>query len=112
MRFKPGSSGRPAGTRNKLNKALLTDLLAEWEEGGRAAIKIMRIERPSEFVKAAFGTMPRELVFENSVSELDDDEIDNLILHIRERLLTKRNDEPMLIENKPIIEAVNVRSED
>ena len=45
--FEPGQianpAGRPLGARNRLNKPLIEDLYAEWKEGGRAALKIMRV---------------------------------------------------------------------
>ena len=64
--FQPGQvanpAGRPVGARTRLNKALIEDLYAEWKEGGRAALKIMRIEEPAQFVKCALATLPRELL--------------------------------------------------
>jgi len=51
MTFKPGQGGRMKGARNKISAAFLNDLLEEWSEGGREAMRIIRLERPSEFVK-------------------------------------------------------------
>ena len=45
--------GRPAGARNRLIKAILDDLLEDWREHGAAAIKLMRVERPGDYVRAA-----------------------------------------------------------
>jgi hypothetical protein len=73
MTFQPEHSvrgGRPAGSRNKLNKEAFDDILAKWREGGRAAIKIMRIEDPSGFVKVVVSTLPKEFVFEGGLAEL------------------------------------------
>jgi hypothetical protein len=69
--FQKGHSGRPAGTRNKLTGQCLADLLAEWEEGGRAAVKIFRLEDPAGFVKAMISTLPKEFTVEQLTS-LDD----------------------------------------
>ena len=80
-------SGRPKGSRNKLCRAVLEDLLADWAEGGAAAIKMMRIERPAEYVRVMCSILPKEMLFENTATELDDDQLAELIGHIREQLL-------------------------
>ena len=55
-----GRPGRRPGTRNMLTKKLIEDLYSEWIEGGRDALRIMRVEEPAQFVKAALATLPRE----------------------------------------------------
>ena len=65
--------GRKPGSRNKLCRAVLEDLMADWAEGGAAAIKIMRIEQPAAYVRVMCSILPKELIFENStITELDD----------------------------------------
>ena len=100
--FQPGQvanpAGRPVGARTRLNKALIEDLYAEWKEGGRAALKTMRIEEPAQFVKCALATLPRELLIEGVASELSDDELDAQIVYIREQL--EKQDTPLMIEAK------------
>jgi hypothetical protein len=100
--FEPGQianpAGRPLGARNRLNKALIEDLYAEWKEGGRGALKIMRIEEPAAFVKAALATLPREWLIEGVASELSDDELDAQIAFIREQLAKPAG--PLMIEVK------------
>jgi hypothetical protein len=91
-------AGRPLGARTRLNKALIEDLYAEWKEGGRAALKIMRIEEPAQFVKCALATLPREWLIESVATELSDDELDAQITFIREQLAKAQ--EPLLIEAK------------
>ena len=74
--------GRPLGSRTKLCRKLLEDLFADWQEGGAAAIKMMRIERPAEYVRVMCSILPKEMLFETgSVSELADDELDQMISH-------------------------------
>jgi hypothetical protein len=101
--FQPGQvanpAGRPLGSRTRLNKALIEDLYAEWKEGGRDALRIMRIEEPAQFVKCALATLPREWLIQSVTSELDDDELDNMIVRLREQL-AKPQSEPLLIEAK------------
>jgi hypothetical protein len=102
--FLPGHSpGRPAGVRNKLNTEALNDLLAEWREGGRAAVKIFRMEDPGGFVRAVLGTLPKELTIDHVTSDLSDDDLDTLIANIKQRLLEQRQalPEPRIIEHEP-----------
>jgi len=60
--FKPGDprAGRTPGSRSRLNNKLIQDLYDEWVEGGKDALRIMRIEEPAQFVKCALATLPRE----------------------------------------------------
>ena len=39
---------------------MLEDLLADWAEGGAAAVKMMRVERPAEYVRAMCSILPKE----------------------------------------------------
>jgi hypothetical protein len=86
--------------RTKLCKALLEDLAADWREGGAAAIKMMRMEKPAEYVRVMCSILPKELIFENStITELDDAELDHMIEMLRERALAARQEQAL--ENIP-----------
>ena len=75
---------------------LLEDLSADWQEGGAAAIKMMRIERPAEYVRVMCSILPKEMLFETgSVTELDDDELDQMISMLRERALAVRQEQAL-----------------
>src|SRR5262245_28046343 len=97
MRFAPGNSGggRPVGARNKLNTAALTDLLAEWHEGGRAAVKAFRLEDPGGFVRAVLGTLPKEFTVETVTSDLSDEELDAALKWVSAEL-AKSADKPLI----------------
>ena len=104
-KFAPGHSvkgGRPAGVRNRLNTEALNDLLAEWKEGGRDAVRIFRMEDPGGFVRAVIGTLPKELTVETVTSDLTDDDLDTLIANIKQRLVEQRQalPEPKVIEHE------------
>jgi hypothetical protein len=99
--YSNGTGGRPFGSRNKLCKEMLEDLAADWREGGAAAIKMMRMERPAEYVRVMCSILPKELLFENTATELDDDQLAELIGHIREQLVA-RNEPLPLTEMKTI----------
>jgi hypothetical protein len=74
-------------------------LYDEWIAGGKDALRIMRIEEPAQFVKCALATLPREWLIESVTTELADDELDEMIVRLREQL-AKPADTPLLIEAK------------
>jgi hypothetical protein len=84
-------SGRPLGSRTKLCKAMLEDLAADWREGGAAAVKMMRMENPSGYVKMMASILPKELLFESgAVTELDDnalERIDQFLIGLHQQMI-------------------------
>src|SRR5262252_3086543 len=81
------TGGRMTGTRNKFSKKFDDALLRDFEEHGEAAIKIARIERPTEYLKLIASRFPIEFQFTDSrLKELSDDELDAFIAHIRSQL--------------------------
>jgi hypothetical protein len=116
MRFEKGNNysngkgGRPLGSRTKLCKRLLEDLFADWQEGGVAAIKMMRIERPSEYVRVMVSILPKEMILDNSaITELDDSELDQMITMLRERALAVRQEQALELEKAPEPKLLNGR---
>jgi hypothetical protein len=108
--YSNGTGGRPLGSRNKLCKAMLEDLAADWREGGVSALKMMRMERPAEYVRVMVSILPKELIFENSaVSELGDDELDQMITMLRERALAVRQEQALELEKAPEPKLLNGR---
>jgi hypothetical protein len=104
MRFKPGNpgGGRPAGARNKLNTRFLEDLLQDWQEHGKRAIELMRVEDPSAYVRVVASTLPKEFTVETALAELSDDDVDDLIGRLKQHMLESREQSPMLIEGETI----------
>ena len=96
-----GKGGRPLGSRNKLCRAVLEDLLADWAEGGIAAIRMMRIENPSAYCKMMASILPKELLFESgAVTELDDnalDRIDEYLMGLHQQMIEGRKAQPLLV---------------
>jgi hypothetical protein len=78
-KFIPGhgiKGGRIAGSRNRLTTMLLDALVADFDQFGAAAVKLMRIERPSEYVKVVASLVPKEVLLQESVlAEMSDEEI-------------------------------------
>jgi len=92
-------AGRKPGSKVRLTNTFLSDVLDEWEKGGKDALRIVRIENPDRFCVMVASLVPRELLIEGVASDLDDDELDAMILRLREQL-AKPQDAPLLIEAK------------
>ena len=98
--FQPGNPGRPKGARNKIAGQVYSDVLAHWNEivpgptgrtKGRAALEMAFKLEPARYLSFVASLMPREFVFEASMAEMDDQGIDDLIEHIRARLIEERS---------------------
>src|SRR5262245_65788033 len=88
--FQKGQGGRPRGVRNRLSAAFLNDLLAEWAEGGRQALRIARIEDPVRFSAMVAALLPREMMIEvGPLQEISDDQL-TAYLEYAERELEHR----------------------
>ena len=109
-KFQSGHSGRPAGardTRARLTKQMFEDMLEHWNEPvkpdstrrkGPAALEVCFKQSPGEYLRLIASVMPKEFIVENVMAELDDGEVDELLLRLRERLIAART-APMLVEN-------------
>jgi hypothetical protein len=102
--------GRPRGARNKLANSVFADIVEFWEtptaDGkttrGKAALLAMWRERPHEFVKAVLSILPREFLVESIVTELGDDELNNMIALFREQQRVAQQELPALAAPKAI----------
>ena len=89
--FLPGQSpGRPPGAKNRLQSTFIHALAADFETHGADAIKITRIEEPSRYLAIIASLMPKDLLIGTAAQELEDDQIDELIFKLRERLAEHR----------------------
>ena len=50
---------------------------------------------PGEYLRLTASVLPKEFVFENAVTELDDDELDHMITMLRERALAARQEQAL-----------------
>src|SRR5262245_2339391 len=96
----PPSHGRPRGSRNRLRGGFLADLAADWQEHGAEVIRIVRIEKPATYLKIVASLMPREMSIESVVSDMRDDELDELIEALRERHEALMQAAPLMIEGR------------
>ena len=117
MKFQPnnpyahnGLAGRPKGSKNRLAVRVYEDVFRLWSEPaaegsklsrGEAALVTLAREKPSEFVRAVFSILPRDLVIENVAATLDDDELDHMISMLRERALAARQEQALELEKAP-----------
>ena len=109
--FKPGHNikgGRPKGSRNKLAQRVFDDIFRHWNEPaggdlckGQAALELLYREKPGEYLKLTASVLPKEVVFENAVTELDDDELDRMIETLRERALAARQEQTLELKAQP-----------
>src|SRR5262249_29816924 len=114
--FQPGHTGRPRGTRNKLTAQVFEDLLAHWTETvepgsaltkGQEALRALHLQSPGEYLRLVASTLPKELVMETAVGDLDDEQIDTLIMQLRQRALEARSAPPTLLASpEPVKEPV------
>jgi hypothetical protein len=56
-------NGRPLNARNKLGTRFVTALQADFEEHGEDVIRLVRVERPAEYLKIIAAVMPEQLDF-------------------------------------------------
>jgi SepF-like predicted cell division protein (DUF552 family) len=84
---KAKTGGRVKGVRNKISQAFLEALSKDFDEHGEAAIKIMRVEKPTEYCKVIASILPKEFeITENKLVEMDDSELDAIIEFARRSL--------------------------
>ena len=93
------SGGRPKGARNRLAAQVFEDILRHWcapaAPGsklckGAEALETLYKEKPGEYLRLTASVLPREFIFENVTSDLDDEQIDELLLALRQRPGTVR----------------------
>src|SRR5215471_16412567 len=93
--------GRPPGVRNRFSHAFLTDLLADWQANGPAAIKTVRMRDPSTYLRVAASILPKELMVDAVMTTgMTAEERIEMIAALKQHLLTVRQEQPMLIEAK------------
>ncbi len=59
--FKKGHPGRPKGTRNKITKAFLKALAADFKEHGKSVIERVRKESPEVYIRLAAQLVPKDI---------------------------------------------------
>src|SRR5262245_19282211 len=79
--------GRAKGSRNRLAHAFVEALQADFERHGEAAIRIVRVERPAEYLKVIAGILPKEFeITDSRLKEFSDEQLDALLALVEGRL--------------------------
>ena len=80
-RILPGSGGRQPGTRNKLQGEFLDELAKDFAANGAGVIRIVRTERPADYLKIIASVLPKEWLFSEGgpIAELSDTELAQVI---------------------------------
>ena len=103
--FMLGAGGRTKGTRNRLAAKVFEDIFAHWCEPsvaeastckGQAALEMLYRERPGDYLRLTASVLPKEFIFESATAELDDEQIDELLGALRQRMMEQRAAVPLL----------------
>jgi len=95
--FKPGNPGRPHNARNKLTLRVFEDVLKHWQDPsehdpkmprGINALERMYKHKPVEYVRAVLSILPKELQVESITQGMSPQELETIIVKIREYLAT------------------------
>ena len=97
-----------AGVRRKLTNQVLREIFEHWntiepgckETRGRLTLTHLYRAEPATYAKLIAALLPKDVVIESAVGELDDEQLDALIDDIRLRLEEKRAIAAKLIEDK------------
>jgi hypothetical protein len=69
-------TGRPKGSRNRLQKAFVDAIAKDFEEHGEGIIRIVRTEEPAVYLKLIASILPKEFLVEaREVEHMTDEEI-------------------------------------
>jgi hypothetical protein len=70
------TGGRAKGVRNRLSHSFLEPLHKDFVEHGEEVIRIVRVERPHEYLKVVAYLMPKELeIIDSRLQDITDDEL-------------------------------------
>ena len=87
------TAGRRKGSRDRISTALLTAIADDFEKHGAEAVKIARVERPTEYLRTVASLLPKEFEFtDNRLADLTDDELDAFIELARRQLGSRAAD--------------------
>jgi hypothetical protein len=102
--FSSPSAGRPRGIRNLLQRRFIEALARDFDEHGEGIIRVVRVEEPATYLRLIASVLPRELLYENTtaMSEFTDDQVDELIVKIREHLIEQQQEVAIEIDRKMV----------
>ena|SRR6516164_3119226 len=82
---RPKTGGRRKGSRDRIATALLEAIAKDFEAHGEQAVKICRLEEPTQYLRVVASLLPRELevTHHNSLRDLTDDELEIFVAQLR-----------------------------
>ena len=93
--FKPGQSpnpsGKPVGTRNRLQGDFIRALSEDFTEYGRVAIFACRTESPAVYIRVIASLLPSEIEVKRPLEGLSDDELIACVDLLRKQLGAARS---------------------
>ena len=94
------ATGRPTRARDRLRNNFIAELAEDFKANGAAAIKSMRENDPSGYVRAIASLMPKEMDVTHQVSPLEQltDEQLAAIVDATERFLNERGGEAVIAD--------------
>jgi hypothetical protein len=79
--------GRMKGSRNKLGADFLYALQREFEQHGESAIRRVRVDDPTGFLKVIASVLPKELeITDSRLKDVPDEQLDAIVEYINGRL--------------------------
>lgn len=90
-----------AGLRRKITNEVLRQIFDHWceiepgckETRGQLTLTHLYRTEPAQYAKLVAALLPKDILIESAVGEMDDDQIDDVIARIKERLIDARTAE-------------------
>jgi hypothetical protein len=91
-----GHTGRAKqkGARDRLSAAFLEALAETFEEGGKEAVRKVRDEDPSTYVRVFAGLLPKEVEVSTPEAALTDEQLEALYAELLTCIDAKRGEQP------------------
>src|SRR5262249_41808296 len=92
--FAKGHSGRPRGSRDKLSRAFIEALAADFNEHGVGIIRLVRAEHPDTYLKIIAALVPKELeISQNPLGNYSDEQLEAFLTFVCGQLGISREPE-------------------
>ena len=105
--FKPGQpskGGRRKGSRDRIATAVLEAIAEDFEKHGAEAVKICRLERPSEYLRVCAMLLPKEVEANIDGGIVHQHQIEHITRTIIDPKVVTVQDPVRLIEKQPTFE--------
>jgi hypothetical protein len=105
-----------AGTKRALTNKVLREIFDHWNEveektgktRGQMTLTHLFRSEPGNYARLIASLLPRDLIVENKLAEIDDDQIDEMIFRMRERI--EQENAARAIEPRTVLELEGTRT--